>query len=469
MGLQLIEECRLAAACRRWWSPGTICAYPKFAPIPFREDDLWNGYPEETNAPYGIAKKLLLVQSQAYREQYGMNSVVLFPVNLYGPRDNFDLRDLARDPGDDPQVRRPRASEGDAEVTLWGDGSPTREFLYVEDAAEGMVLAAERYDSSEPVNLGSGERDLDPRPRRARSRRRPASRAASSGTPASPTASRAAASTSRARASASASRRRPRSPTACEDGRLVRAALERGSRPMKKALITGDHGTGRLVPGRAAARQRATRSTASSGARARSTPSGSTASTRIPHVADYRLRLVYGDLDDGSSLTEPRASSQARRDLQPRARRATCASASTCPSTRRRRWRMGTLRLLEAMRELGPDSAAFYQASSSEMFGSHAAAAERDTRRSRRAARTPAPRCSRTSSARTTATRTGCSSRAASCSTTSRRGAGSRSSRARSRARLPASSTGSTRSSSSATSTPSATGASPATTSRRCG
>jgi GDP-L-fucose synthase len=135
---------------------GTICAYPKHAPVPFREDDLWNGYPEETNAPYGLAKKLLLVQSQAYREQYGLNSVVLFPVNLYGPRDNFDLETSHVIPA---LVRKCVAAreEGRGEVVLWGDGSPTREFLYVEDAAEGIVLAAERYDASDPVNLGSGE------------------------------------------------------------------------------------------------------------------------------------------------------------------------------------------------------------------------------------------------------------------------------------------------------------------------
>jgi len=123
--------------------------------VPFKEDDLWNGYPEETNAPYGIAKKMMLVQSQGYREQYGMNSIVLFPVNLYGPRDKFDLQTSHVIPA---MIRKCVAARdaGQAEVVLWGDGSPTREFLYVEDAAAGLVLAAERYDSSEPVNLGSG-------------------------------------------------------------------------------------------------------------------------------------------------------------------------------------------------------------------------------------------------------------------------------------------------------------------------
>ena len=154
MGLQLIEEARLAKVAKVVVA-GSICAYPKFAPIPFREEDLWNGYPEETNAPYGIAKKLLLVQSQAYRDQYGMNSIVLFPVNMYGPRDNFDLRTSHVIPA---MIRKCVAAteSGATEVTLWGDGSPTREFIYVEDAAEAMILGAERYDSSEPVNIGSG-------------------------------------------------------------------------------------------------------------------------------------------------------------------------------------------------------------------------------------------------------------------------------------------------------------------------
>jgi GDP-L-fucose synthase len=154
MGLHVFEECRLAGV-QKLVATGTICAYPKFTPIPFKEDDLWNGYPEETNAPYGIAKKMMLVQSQGYREQYGMNSVVVFPVNLYGPRDNFDLHTSHVIPA---MIRKCVAARdlGQAEVVLWGDGSPTREFLYVEDAARGILLAAEKYDSSDPVNLGSG-------------------------------------------------------------------------------------------------------------------------------------------------------------------------------------------------------------------------------------------------------------------------------------------------------------------------
>jgi GDP-L-fucose synthase len=154
MGLQLIEECRLGGVAKVIVA-GTICAYPKHAPVPFREDDLWNGYPEETNAPYGMAKRLLLAQAQAYREQYGMNTVVLFPVNLYGPRDNFDARTSHVIPAIILKCLAAR-EQGAGEVRLWGDGTPTREFLYVEDAAEAFVLAAERYDSSEPVNVGTG-------------------------------------------------------------------------------------------------------------------------------------------------------------------------------------------------------------------------------------------------------------------------------------------------------------------------
>jgi len=154
MGLQLFEECRLAKV-PKLVALGTICAYPKFAPVPFKEDDLWNGYPEETNAPYGVAKKMMLVQSEGYRQQYGMNSVVLFPVNLYGPRDNFDLESSHVIPA---MIRKfvGARTRGEPEVSLWGDGSATREFLYVDDAAEGILLAAERYDSSDPVNLGNG-------------------------------------------------------------------------------------------------------------------------------------------------------------------------------------------------------------------------------------------------------------------------------------------------------------------------
>jgi GDP-L-fucose synthase len=134
---------------------GTVCAYPKFTPVPFREDDLWNGYPEETNAPYGLAKKMLLVQSQAYRQQYGYNSIFLLPVNLYGPGDNCDPESSHVIPALikkclDAQTR------GDEAIEVWGDGSPTREFLYVEDAAEGILLATEHYHESQPVNLGSG-------------------------------------------------------------------------------------------------------------------------------------------------------------------------------------------------------------------------------------------------------------------------------------------------------------------------
>jgi GDP-L-fucose synthase len=154
MGIHLIEESRLAGV-EKLVCLGTICSYPKFTPTPFREEDLWNGYPEETNAPYGIAKKALLVQLQAYRREYGFDGVFLLPVNLYGPRDNFNLASSHVIPA---MIRKfvEANDHGAKTVTLWGDGTPTRQFLYVEDAAEGIVLAAERYDREEPVNLGSG-------------------------------------------------------------------------------------------------------------------------------------------------------------------------------------------------------------------------------------------------------------------------------------------------------------------------
>lgn len=154
MGIQLIEAARRNGV-KKTVVAGTICAYPKFTPVPFREDDLWNGYPEETNAPYGIAKKALLVQLQAYREQYGFNGVYLLPVNLYGPYDDFDPRSSHVIPALIRKIQE-AIDAGRPEVVLWGDGSPTREFIYVDDAAEGLVLAAERYEGAEPVNLGSG-------------------------------------------------------------------------------------------------------------------------------------------------------------------------------------------------------------------------------------------------------------------------------------------------------------------------
>jgi len=150
MGAHVVELSRLHGV-RKLVIAGTVCAYPKFTPVPFREDDLWNGYPEETNAPYGVAKKSVLVGAQAYRDQYGLNAIFVLPANLYGPRDNFHptnahvIPDLIR-----------KMSESPDEVVLWGDGSPTREFLYVDDAAEGLALAAGRYDGGDPVNLGTG-------------------------------------------------------------------------------------------------------------------------------------------------------------------------------------------------------------------------------------------------------------------------------------------------------------------------
>lgn len=154
MGVQLIDQA-YQKGVEKFVAIGTICAYPKFTPVPFKEENLWDGYPEETNAPYGLAKKMLLVQSQAYREQYGYNSVFLLPVNLYGPKDNFDPASSHVIPA---LIRKClEANEAGADsIEVWGDGSPTREFLYVEDAAEGIVRAAEAYNDSEPVNLGSG-------------------------------------------------------------------------------------------------------------------------------------------------------------------------------------------------------------------------------------------------------------------------------------------------------------------------
>ncbi len=153
MGAQLIEGARLHRV-EKFVQIGTICAYPKHTPVPFSEDDIWNGYPEETNAPYGLAKKMMLVQAQAYRTQYGFNAIYLLPVNLYGPRDNFDPRSSHVIPA---LIKKcfDALETGADEIVVWGDGSPTREFLYAEDAAEGILLATERYDRSEPVNLGS--------------------------------------------------------------------------------------------------------------------------------------------------------------------------------------------------------------------------------------------------------------------------------------------------------------------------
>jgi GDP-L-fucose synthase len=154
MGVQLMHEAWLRGVSK-FVALGTICAYPKFTPIPFKEETLWDGYPEETNAPYGLAKKMLLVQSQAYRQQYGFNSIFLMPVNLYGPRDNFNPESSHVIPALIKKCIEAIRS-GEDSIEVWGDGSPTREFLYVEDAAEGILLAAEKYNSPEPVNLGSG-------------------------------------------------------------------------------------------------------------------------------------------------------------------------------------------------------------------------------------------------------------------------------------------------------------------------
>ncbi len=154
MGALLMEHGRRAGV-QKFVSVGTICSYPKFTPVPFREEDLWNGYPEETNAPYGLAKKMLLVQGQAYRQQYGFNSIYLLPVNLYGPGDQFDLEISHVIPA---LIRKclEAVERGESEIVCWGDGTPTREFLYVEECAEAIVLATEQYNGAEPVNIGAG-------------------------------------------------------------------------------------------------------------------------------------------------------------------------------------------------------------------------------------------------------------------------------------------------------------------------
>jgi GDP-L-fucose synthase len=154
MGVELIHQ-SWKRGVGKFVAIGTVCAYPKFTPVPFKEDDIWNGYPEETNAPYGLAKKMLLVQSQAYRQQYGFNSIYVLPVNLYGPRDNFNPASSHVIPA---LIRKCVEAEerGDKEIVVWGDGSPTREFIYADDAAEGIILASEKYNGADPVNIGSG-------------------------------------------------------------------------------------------------------------------------------------------------------------------------------------------------------------------------------------------------------------------------------------------------------------------------
>jgi GDP-L-fucose synthase len=154
MGVELMHQA-YQRGVGKFVAIGTVCAYPKFTPVPFKEEDLWIGYPEETNAPYGLAKKMLLVQAQAYRQQFGFNSIYLLPVNLYGPRDNFDLETSHVIPALIRKAIEAKA-RGEKELRVWGDGTPTREFLYVEDAADAIIAAAEKYDGSEPVNLGSG-------------------------------------------------------------------------------------------------------------------------------------------------------------------------------------------------------------------------------------------------------------------------------------------------------------------------
>jgi len=155
MGVQMMEAAR-RAQIEKFVAVGTVCSYPCSTPLPFREENIWDGYPEPTNAPYGLAKKMLLVMSKAYRQQHGFNSIVIIPTNLYGPGDNFDPRSSHVIPALIQKIDQAKRL-GEAKITVWGDGSPTREFLYVEDAAKGLILACESYDKSDPVNIGSGE------------------------------------------------------------------------------------------------------------------------------------------------------------------------------------------------------------------------------------------------------------------------------------------------------------------------
>ena len=449
---------------------GTICAYPKFAPVPFSEDDLWNGYPEETNAPYGIAKKMLLVQSQAYREQYGMNSVVLFPVNLYGPRDNFDLQTSHVIPAMIRKCVDARATRGDAEVVLWGDGSPTREFLYVEDAAEGILLAAERYDSSDPVNLGSGIEISHPRSGAADRARDAASRARFVWDTSKPN--------GQPRRQLDVTRARERFGFVAQDAvrrgasRKTRRAATRNSekddrQTMKRALITGITGQDGSYLAELCSR-RATRSTASSAARARSTPSGSTTSTRI------RTPRTTGCASSTATSTTPARSNRVLRTVKPDeiynlGAQSHVRVSFDVPEYTAVDGGIGHAAPARGDPRVGHREALrFYQASSSEMFGAAAPPQDENTpfipRSPYACAKVFAHQlCQNYRDAY------GMSSRAASCSTTSRPGAAipfvtRKITRAAARIRH-----GLRRSSTSATSTRSATGASRATTSRRCG
>jgi GDP-L-fucose synthase len=237
MGVELMHQA-WGRGVGKFVAIGTVCAYPKFTPVPFKEDDLWIGYPEETNAPYGLAKKMMLVQAQAYRQQYGFNAIYLLPVNLYGPRDNFNLQTSHVIPA---LIRKAIEAQerGDKELVAWGDGSPTREFLYVEDAADGIVTAAEKYNGSEPVNLGSGY-EISIKDLTELVIRLTGFEGNWSGTPKNPTASPVAAWTSAARRNISAGRRRSRSKKACA-GRL------RGLRKIERRFVKEKEERGEIL------------------------------------------------------------------------------------------------------------------------------------------------------------------------------------------------------------------------------
>ncbi len=366
MGVQLIEVARHAGV-KKLVALGTICAYPKFCPVPFREEDIWNGYPEETNAPYGLAKKMLLVQSQAYREQYGFDSCVLFPVNLYGPRDNFDLHTSHVIPA---LVRKcvEARERGERSIVVWGDGSASREFLHARDAAEGIVAASERYDKSDPVNLGAGFeikiRDLVPLV--ARLCRFQGEIVWDTDEAERPAAAHAGHLPGRAGVRLEGAHRvRGR---ASRDRGVVRAAPARiGARQVKKALITGITGQ----DGSYLAELLLEKGYEVHGIVRRA----STFNTgrvdhiyRDPHLPGTRLFLHYGDLNDASSLNtilrKVRPDEIYNLGAQSHVRVSFDVPEYTGEVTG-----LGTVRLLEAIRDTGLDATRIYQASSSEMFG----------------------------------------------------------------------------------------------------
>jgi GDPmannose 4,6-dehydratase len=384
MGVHIVEEAR-RLAIPKVVIAGTVCAYPKFAPVPFREDDLWNGYPEETNAAYGVAKKSLLVMAQAYRQEFGTNAVMVFPVNLYGPRDNFDLQTSHVIPAMIRKFSEARA-RGESDVVLWGDGSPTREFLYVKDAADGIVTAAQSYDDPDPVNLGSGEeiaiRDLasiiarhtgfegritwdtgkpNGQPRRKLDVTRAKERMGWS-----------ARTTMEQGLDATVAYYRENAKTigSLETGRERRPMSE------KRALITGISGQdgsylAELLLGKGYVVHGIVRR------------SSSFNTDRIehlyrdPHDPNARLFLHYGDLNDSSSLQEI-VESVDPTEVYNLGAQSHVRVSFDIPEYTGEITGLGTVRLLEALRR-AKSKARFYQASSSELYGSAAPPQDENT------------------------------------------------------------------------------------------